>query len=190
MVPVQFWINPAPPATSSTLTADDVEGAVLAAVHTWMAADPQVQLAYQGRTTSVPGGFNGVIGFAPVGNGFGITDGPTPSCSGCADPHYTGFDIRLDSATRWTSTPCDPTRGAACTATGGGAYEVQEVVTHELGHVLGLGHPPVTHDNSELTMYSDECAGCRWKETLGLGDVLGARALYPTSAPMPALYAP
>jgi hypothetical protein len=188
MLPVPFRINPAPPPTSPGLTADEVERAILAAVATWEAADPQVDLAYQGRTTDVPGGFNGVIGFAPAGNGAGISDGPASDCNGCAHPQYTTFDIRLDSSHQWADTPCDPAHGMPCTPTGG-SFEVQEVATHEIGHVLGLDHPPAISENSRLTMYWQDCAGCRWKETLGLGDVLGVRSLYPTRAAMPPLYA-
>jgi hypothetical protein len=194
MLPVQFWINPTPPTTSPTLTADGVEKAILAAAATWEAADPQINLVYQGRTTNVPGGFNGVIGFAPNGGQPGRTDGPSTSCTNCANPYYGGWDIVLDATSVWQWNSCDPAHGNPCVSKGSG-LDVQDMATHEVGHFLGLGHaanPP--HDDSQLTMYgADSCptnAGCRNKDTLGLGDVIGVRALYPTSAPMPTLYDP
>ena len=89
--------------------------------------------------------------------------------------------------------PCNPAEGVPCNdAPGGGPFDLQAIVTHEWGHVVGLGHPVVQgHDDSLLTMVSSSaCAGCRHPDTLAYGDVLGERALYPTSAPFPALYSP
>ncbi len=193
MLPVDFWINPTPPATSPNLTSDDVEKAILAAVAAWQGADPQVNLVYEGRTSNIPGGFNGVVGFATANGGSGITDGPSPSCTGCTNPYYTSFDVRLESGATWAWNPCDAAQGQACTSVGS-AWDVEAVATHEIGHVLGMGHSPHPDADYELTMSGYSYAGYtgteRYLDTLGLGDVVGVRHLYPTSAPIPTIYTP
>jgi uncharacterized protein (TIGR03382 family) len=57
----------------------------------------------------------------------------------------------------------------------GGIYDdVQNTVTHELGHALGLAHTPV----GEATMYADAPKGETAKRTLKEDDIDGVRALY------------
>ncbi|GAQ54223.1 matrixin family metalloprotease [Streptomyces acidiscabies] len=56
------------------------------------------------------------------------------------------------------------------------AYDVRAVGTHEAGHVFGLGHVGVGHEN--LTMYTNSFACSSRARTLGRGDVLGLRSLY------------
>ena len=64
-------------------------------------------------------------------------------------------------------------------ATDGNAdsVDLQGVATHEMGHVVGIGHtnPPAT---ACLTMYKFSSLGETQKRTLGLGDKLGMNALY------------
>ncbi len=50
------------------------------------------------------------------------------------------------------------------------------VVTHELGHAAGLGHPP--NDCTEETMYAFASAGETKKRTLEAGDIQGIVELY------------
>ncbi|QJT04140.1 matrixin family metalloprotease [Streptomyces asoensis] len=56
------------------------------------------------------------------------------------------------------------------------AYDVRSVATHEAGHVFGLGHSGVGHEN--LTMYANSFACSTDARTLGKGDILGLRSLY------------
>lgn len=151
-----------------------------------MDADPVVELIYDGTTTDPPA-LDNVVGF--VDNGApGATDG------GAGKP----FDIHL-MPSGWAWKPCDPAHGSPCTDyyTGNGTYDLQYIATHEWGHVLGVGHA-ANADDTELTMYGAadgactmQSSGytCRYGDTLGYGDVLGERALYPTSAPF-TLYSP
>jgi hypothetical protein len=66
--------------------------------------------------------------------------------------------------------------------------DVQGILTHELGHVLGLDHPDV-NEAAGLTMsantYERVSYGyeSRALSTLGLGDVLGMKKLYPWTCP-------
>ena len=130
---------------------------------------------YAGRTTAAPsvtsagscGNEDGknVVGFGPLPTGvLGLT---------CAffdgDHHATEADVKMTTRRSWFAGAVP----AGCTNRVG----VEQVMTHEFGHVFGLAHvPESTH--YELTM-SPQAASCRNdKLTLGLGDVRGLRTLY------------
>lgn len=55
--------------------------------------------------------------------------------------------------------------------------DLQNALTHEVGHFLGLAHS----DDPEATMYASAVRGETAKRTLSDDDVAGARALYPDS---------
>ena len=57
------------------------------------------------------------------------------------------------------------------------AYEVQNILTHEVGHVFGLDDLYDSADQ-DLTMYGYGAKGELKKETLGRGDLAGMAALY------------
>jgi len=62
------------------------------------------------------------------------------------------------------------------------AYDLQNIATHEAGHVVGLAHPPDTVNGTstmDLTMYRFGAGGEVKKRTLGLGDQNGANAVAP-----------
>ena len=58
-----------------------------------------------------------------------------------------------------------------------GAYDVQNIGTHEFGHWLQLGDLYKSQD-AQLTMYGYGSLGETQKQTLGYGDILGAQKLY------------
>lgn len=129
------------------------------------------------------------------------------------------FDIWLNPTVAWEWAPCkfacppyrakhlrevDPGDRTGTFYVFGFA-EFQSVMTHEFGHVLGLNdiNEP---DYCPLTMVTTGCFnwpkpapdgyGIRYSSTLGLGDILGLRALYPFKCPtlkkgqrMPSAYA-
>ena len=63
-------------------------------------------------------------------------------------------------------------------STGGGGFDVESAVAHELGHVAGLGHSEV----GEATMYGSTAAGETHKRSLEDDDRSGLVALYGTAS--------
>lgn len=58
------------------------------------------------------------------------------------------------------------------------AYDVQSLLTHEIGHALGLGHTPLAPEHAFLTMFPVPA----WRETYWRspdgGDITGIQTLY------------
>jgi len=89
-------------------------------------------------------------------------------CRNVATKEIVGFRITIDTAETWIIS------GSSTTA-----FNVENVVSHEFGHVVGLGHdnPP---RSGCLSMYKFASPGETQKQTLGLGDKLGMDELYST----------
>lgn len=68
--------------------------------------------------------------------------------------------------------------------------ELQTVLAHEGTHWFWLGDMSDDQTDRELTMSPRPPFYDRWRSTLALGDVLGLRALYPCSCPLPPIYSP
>ncbi len=88
-------------------------------------------------------------------------------CRNVATKEIVGFVVTMDSAESWA------TDGSSSN------FDVENVASHEFGHVAGLGHdnPP---KSGCLTMYKFAGLGEIQKRTLGLGDKLGMDILYST----------
>jgi MYXO-CTERM domain-containing protein len=118
-----------------------------------------------------------------------------------ADTEVNGWDGQPGSLSAGTSGPahgwyftCDKQTGwAACTTYGqGGCYyiDLQNTLTHEVGHFLGLAHPcgdagepSCASDPSfaQTTMYPVTTPGDVAKRTLSADDIAGVCAIYPDS---------
>lgn len=83
-----------------------------------------------------------------------------------------GFRVVFDSLEAWSTT------GEA------GRFDLENVATHELGHVAGLEHTNAPQDGC-LTMYKFSAPGEVQKRTPGLGDKLGLDKLYVTGDTAP-----
>ena len=59
------------------------------------------------------------------------------------------------------------------------AIDVQNTVTHEAGHTLGLDRPP---DHPEATMYASGPSGETSKRILAADDIQGICSIYPRGA--------
>ncbi|HEU5084559.1 MAG TPA: hypothetical protein VFU14_14540 [Acidimicrobiales bacterium] len=129
-----------------------------------------IDYRYDGPSSATGASFDGsnVVSFTSLGS----------SCAGCLAVttywYWLGtrtlaeFDITVNTDYSWA------TSGAAT------AYDVQNVVTHEVGHTLVLGDLYKRGD-AALTMYGYAGLGEVAKRDLGAGDVLGLRKAYPTS---------
>ena len=92
-------------------------------------------------------------------------------------------DIELNGArfvfTTVDSPPCaspPPPGTVDCVAT-----DIENTVTHEAGHFIGLAHSP----DPSATMFASEALGETTKRVLSSDDVAGVCAIYPKGTPVP-----
>ena len=86
-------------------------------------------------------------------------------CRNVATKEIAGFVLTFDTDEDWSIGGSETT------------FDVQNVATHEFGHVAGLGHVNAPKDGC-LTAYRFADEGETQKRSLGLGDKLGLSALY------------
>ncbi len=180
MICIRYSINSTRPQGGS-ISADQIKDAIQAALKIWSSASPKLQFIYLGTTTREPKQGDGFTDFALGNNVMYVSD---------ADGYVQEADILrapTDFGNAWSWDPCAQ-RDESCTPTGKGTTDIQDRVTHELGHTLGLADLS-QNDARELTMYPAGPAD-RHRNTLGLGDVLGIRKLYPCNCPLPPIYDP
>lgn len=158
-IPVPYYIN-----------TDNIPGSVtqadyLAAVHMGFSAWEAVPTSYiafshEGTGTAYTWGKDGhnTTGFTDLGAGGAV--GLASIWSSGSD--IVEVDIRLNTYQNWA------TNGAA------NADDVQGVLTHEIGHLLGMAHSDVP----EATMWPYTWYGDTSRRTLEQDDILGVSALY------------
>jgi len=178
------------PMLPTNLSQSDVERAIHLAATTWSAADcTAVAFSYSGMTAANAAPGDGVNTVEWVSDW--AARGFRPNAAGQTDVQYERIngqwviqeaDVYLNTAFQWTT-------GSPAT---GDLRSVQSVVTHELGHVLGLQHPcefdasngaplcaPGRGDSyAQTTMYPLYSES---EETLSQDDVNGVCFLYPSS---------
>lgn len=222
IVMIPYYVNPSgqEPYFREPMETNQVVGAVQAAFATWAAWNPQLRFVYQGLTDARPGSsalgeviaeYDGksVIGFRRSTDPNAAASTVTQKING----RIVESDIWLSPTAPWAWRPCEqrddscmsethyrrwitvedvPMVGGDLEVLGTLEFDLQAILTHEIGHLLGLLHPNEGTKSYRLTMAAG--AGSEdpeWKNgedyrqfsTLGLGDVLGAKALYPWSCP-------
>jgi hypothetical protein len=139
---------------------------------------PAVEAAYPGDRSGVSFTFLGFTTFRGGNDGVNVVYfDPCASCGAASTSIYasgkrlTGFDIFVNASRVWETDLTCPTHDC-------GALDVQNAVTHEIGHALDLYHPTAAAD-AELTMYPGAVNDETKKRDLGAGEVLAMRSLYP-----------
>jgi hypothetical protein len=90
----------------------------------------------------------------------------------------TEVDVIFNANISWNSYP-----GPLRTTSGGGTlYDFRRVALHEFGHVLGLDHPDDIGQRVSSVMNSATSN----TDSLAADDIAGAKAIYDSSAPIPA----
>lgn len=163
------WVEPVHlriDATEAGLPPEDVLAAIAGSAQTWDDAAPRGLVAgvALGGSRASAGTLDGVnqVGFVDLMPGvIAVTSvfhlGPAALDADVV--HNTRYGWALGSAPL--------------------SLDLANVATHELGHVLGLHHPADAYENRCLTMHAYTAFGETSKRSLGDGDVLGVRALYP-----------
>lgn len=179
---IRYRINPTPPPATS-LTREQIVQAITSAARRWEAANPKVHLVYDGTTDQRPHGGLNIVGF-DASYTSGVTTYPLTG------QYATSFDMVFSTTQGWGWKPCNPPDSPCSDYDSDRSFDLENVATHEWGHVLGLAHVK----DQELSMSNERPlqggVAARNAVTLGLGDVLGVRKLYPTDAAMPTLYSP
>ena len=156
------------PAAQGTLTPAQEETALLAALTSWNnVPGTRLQLVYGGIVTDKPL-FDVYVAFDPEYKSIGgDVPGGTQRFAG-ADGAMTRAEIHLNSRQfHWT------TKASAATGT---TADLQAVLTHQLGHALGLGHS--RDANAAMYFYKTSAAG----RTLAADDAKAARFAYADAA--------
>lgn len=184
-VHIRYYINPRVPIGAS-YSSSEIIGAIQAAAATWQRANPRIRFEYQGTTDRE----------AVQGDGYSVFFMGLNMVEYRVDGYIVEADIwpiaTADEDDSWA--PCDERSGD-----GGCApvefFEIQNILTHEIGHALGLDHVSNADDQFvNLTMSPGQTRdhlASRWRSTLGLGDILGVRHMYPCpGCPFPPIVEP
>lgn len=164
-IPIPYWIGP----LCDDLSDEEQITAIEAAIDAWSHALKADELfEYQGRTDLDEPGNDGINVIYCQYSGW------EPGSSAIATTHsfatesgvMQGFDLRLNDAGYEFTVSLEP---------GEVSTDLQNTLTHELGHVLGMGHSNV----AEATMFSSTSRGDVQKRDLALDDIAGIGQLYP-----------
>ncbi len=138
----------------------------------WNAADPNIVVTSGGNTSVSRARFDGthLVSWGPVpNNAIGVTYTWYYTATGAQAESDTIFNSRL----KWSYTPYTTDCGGVA-----GTYDLGDIGIHEFGHWVGLDDLYGSAEK-DLTMYGYGFNAELKKDTLGLGDVLGAAAITP-----------
>lgn len=170
-----FRVNPLQPWVTQQQAAD----AAVAAAKTWSAAHGAIRIKYQGASNAVP-----LIGDGENTIGWAIQSASTLATANVRiiGGKVAEADVTLNAIYPWAWTSCKAVDGS-CGPVAADAgllnrFDIQAVLTHEIGHWLGLAHLQ-DQSTSEQTMHAIVMPGERKQDTLALGDSTAVRIAYP-----------
>ncbi len=149
----------------------DFVSAINSAFDTWEATALGNKFTYAGTTdvaTVALDGTNAVF-FAPLSNG---TIAAAYVWYYLFSKEVAHFDIVFNSNYDWDNLSGD----GDCVESS--AFDVQDIATHEVGHVVGVAHTSPNGANNAQSMYPYGQAGEIYKRTLASGDIAGANEKY------------
>jgi len=154
-----YWVNP---SNKYGLSASAVVTAITTSASTWDQETGFQVFSYRGTTSRSAGRYDGynVVAWGPYqANVIAVT------YIWYSGDRIVETDTRMNAWFGWSLS------GAA------GKMDVQDIMTHELGHWCGLAD--LYNDvDYWLTMYGYANYGETYKRTLGLGDINGLEAVY------------
>lgn len=166
-IPVSYQINE---AGSADVPLASAVSAITASAGAWQAvAGSLIAFTYRGQTTQTRTGNDNInlvrwyeTGFPFDETSLAVTVNTFNDISG----EILDADINVNGEFRWR------TDGST------GFFDIQNVMTHEFGHFVGLNHSPVRSS----TMAADARLAETGKRTLENDDIAGIRFLYPEAA--------
>jgi len=167
-MPIKFSVNPENPFG---LTEDEVEDAVLTAAESWEAVGAAIEFEYLGFTDTQDMGFDqeNVIYFSDEWEQGDSKAAMTYNWT-TEDGAIVSFDVGINANNfEWTIDELDP------------VMDIENVMAHELGHVLGLGHSDI---DDLATMWESTSSGELIKRSLRPDDENGLLANYGADVPM------
>ncbi len=167
-MPIQFTINPDNPYG---LSAEEVEDAILSAAEAWEDVGAAIEFEYLGFTDVQEMGFDqvNVIYFDESWEQGDSKAAMTYNWS-TEEGAIVAFDVGLNAEDyEYTVDELDP------------VMDLENVMTHELGHVLGLGHSDI---DDLATMWDTTEPGELIKRDLRPDDENGLLANYGADVPM------
>jgi Matrixin len=159
--PVDYKINAKNP---EDLVESDVIGAIQDAFNTWDGNTTADLFVYDGETTNSTMEFNeeNSVFWGPISNTNVIA--VTNIWINRRSREIVETDIQMNTLLDWGIGNEE-------------AFDIQNIITHEAGHVCGLGDL-YNRPASELTMFGSSSENETKKSSLGQGDVLGLQKLY------------
>lgn len=167
-MPIQFAINPTNPYG---LSEEQIEDAVLTAVESWESVGAAVEFEYLGFSDVEEMGYDGdnVIYFSEAWEEGDSKAAMTYNWT-TEDGAIVAFDVGINAENwEWTIGEDDV------------IMDIENVMAHELGHVLGLGHSDI---DDLATMWETTVPGELMKRSLRPDDENGLLANYGAEMPM------